>query len=87
MKNKGFILVADVLVDEELERTDLHIEDTIAGLVAPDDDTTSVVRVWISEIGRTLEFSRNEAKDFMTAMGIIVDRYEITPEEWEARNA
>ena len=92
MKNKGFIVVGDWSDpndenEDSIVETDLHIEDQEAGTVAPDDETTIIVSVWIQAEGKQLEFTRSEAKDFMTAMGIIVDRYEITPEEWEAKHA
>ena len=92
MKNKGFIVVATLHTGdiEEAEYTDLHVEDLDAGnnhKVAPDDDSTDIVHVWIADADKFLSFTRNEAKDFIEALQTIVDRYEITPEEWEARNA
>lgn len=92
MKNKGFIVVASMHNGDigEAEYTDLHVEDLHAGddrKIAPDDDTTDIVSVWIADASKWLHFTRNEAKDFIASLQTIVDRYEITPEEWEERSS
>lgn len=89
MKNKGFILVASCHPNDQdhLKETALHVEDLLCDPVAPDDETTSVVTIWIEGLNCNLEFTRNEAKDFIETLQTIVDRYEITPEEWEARHS
>lgn len=89
MKTKGYITIADYYKKdpEDAEETDLHIEDLKRGPVAHDDDTTTLVRVWIRETDTCLEFTRGEAKTFMTAIQNVVNRYEITAEEWEAKHA
>lgn len=88
MKNKGFIVVASEYplkkTADDAADTDLHVEDLNCGLVAPDDNTTDIVQVYIETTGQFLLFTRNEAREFIAALKTIVDRYEITPAQWEA---
>jgi hypothetical protein len=91
MKSKGFIVVASEYplkkTIDDAEQTDIHVEDLNCGLVAPDDQSTDIVRIYIESIGHFLTFTRAEAREFTAAVKTIVDRYEITPAQWEARNA
>lgn len=88
MTCKGFITVATWSAAdpaELFEQTELHIQiGTTAVRVAPDDDETTILEIYIAEEpDRVLLFSRSEAKDLIQAVQSIVDRFEITPEEWE----